>query len=537
MKRRLISLIILMTAAVSALCAFAVTAYADGEDIVVSAALKSLPLPSANAYEQYEAQIVMEDGTENYTFENVNGSCPAGLDFTSDEFCKNGIVKGVPTVSGIYDGIIIKATNLAGESAYYNIIMRIFPKKIKVRVTAPAIIYDGKLHTAQVDCFDYLDENNENPLSLRPIVEYERGGHTFTSVKDVGMYYIYVQAPSGCMIMGAVEGDKVLTITEARVEIFVTNQDFGYDGETHGAKVTTNPANIEYAVKYRAEGQTDYTADEPCAVGKYDVRATITDLNYKSVTAVGIVNIREGAVNFSVTNNEHTYDGEKDYRATVTPMGSFTGDYSVVYRNTKTGEETAMPAIAGIYRIVVTLDDSENYILGGVVPNTLTISPKVYLIEGNSPAARGADMQIYKPINGVDVDGDENTVIVKNIALFSDPGMVVEDGITTETVQGELKAAEMPGLYTVTYSHDTDLGNIEMVRYVIVAGKIGDINEDGYLNGLDANLLDDTNRAPKNVTEARIWDVNKDGRVDFLDADAIRNRYRTPLVPYYPWIN
>lgn len=65
-----------------------------------------------------------------------------------------------------------------------------------------------------------------------------------------------------------------------------------------------------------------------------------------------------------------------------------------------------------------------------------------------------------------------------------------------------------------------------MERYLLVVDRrIGDVNSDGAVNGIDANNLVGKDADANGVKQARIWDVNKDGRIDNNDVNAIRNRF------------
>ena len=76
-----------------------------------------------------------------------------------------------------------------------------------------------------------------------------------------------------------------------------------------------------------------------------------------------------------------------------------------------------------------------------------------------------------------------------------------------------------------------------MERYLLVVDRrIGDVNSDGAVNGIDANNLVGKDADVNGVKQARIWDVNKDGRIDNNDVNAIRNRFSVRLEAYYPWL-
>lgn len=281
--------------------------------------------------------------------------------------------------------------------------------------------------------------------------------------------------------------------------------------------------------------------------------------------------INKQLVTFSLAEGAQTtvnYDGEGH---TVTVQHNDESDilnteYTVSYRNQATGEITSSAVKAGTYDVLVTITNN-NYI-AEEFNETLTVKSTVTLNMGNSPAA-----MIYKDsvhiddavwqtstfeqlqtnreftaenlpencrasvkypsitVDGKDLDTDVNTVIVSHINLFADPGVVI-NGEQRTSDENPVPVEGMDGLYKLTYTHE----GVDYDRYIMVVRIIGDTNNDGYINALDANYLDDKNDAPNGVTEARIWDVNKDGILDKADATAIRGRFKTKLVPYYPWI-
>lgn len=112
--------------------------------------------------------------------------------------------------------------------------------------------------------------------------------------------------------------------------------------------------------------------------------------------------------------------------------------------------------------------------------------------------------------------------------------MNVNDGSTSDTIKGTVSAVSgVEGLYKVTYQ----INDSTMERYLLVVDRrIGDVNSDGAVNGIDANNLVGKDADANGVKQARIWDVNKDGRIDNNDVNAIRNRFSVRLEAYYPWL-
>ena len=631
MRKRIISLITIITLFASIIPIFSLTAFAEDGDFEVV----SLWFDDAVAYQPYNYRIEMVGGNEGYTFKLLSGVVPSGLNISNNnaDFTQHGIITGTPRAWGSYP-MIIAIYNQNGESKYYTFHIDVSPIEIKIKVTVPTenIVYDGKRHYVEsVECYDYTDENWETPLDgVVPNVTYNGAAYA----RNVGSYYIQVTAPSGTLLREDpwyVNGEY-LNIVRANVDKFrVVDVVAGYDGDTHPATVEVEP-QIAYKIEYRKDGETDYTEQEPRDAGTYQVRAYTTDSNYNTATATGTVVITADAVNFHVSDNEYTYqentsrkatvtptredlnwtDGEDytvkyknadgdevanptdageytievelknhDYRvgtidgnlkinprqiefevsnndytyeenkqrkATVTPSASsdYSGDFSVMYKNTKGGDEEAEPIVAGVYEIIVRIDSSNYEVIAP--EETLIIRPYIYLSKGNSPKAVGVSANYYGFMaDEKDLDDEESTFIAKSISDFNNAEnleMIVEDGIETRKVV--FVSADQDGndknLYRVTYTYtDTNTNQTTtMTRYVMIVGRIGDVNGDGYVNTIDASALSQYNgdKTPKTVAQARMWDVDKDGLLneDNSDVTAIRGRYSTPLEPYYPWI-
>ncbi len=65
--------------------------------------------------------------------------------------------------------------------------------------------------------------------------------------------------------------------------------------------------------------------------------------------------------------------------------------------------------------------------------------------------------------------------------------MNINDGSTSDTIKGTVNAVSgVEGLYKVTYQ----INDSTMERYLLVVDRrIGDVNSDGAVNGIDANNL------------------------------------------------
>lgn len=333
---------------------------------------------------------------------------------------------------------------------------------------------------------------------------------------------------------------------------------------TEGEPVYENHYSVEYY-------QNDVIVAEPINAGRYHI--TVNPIHGHGVGTEDpedpYLEIKPQTVTFSVAEGEELsvdFDGN-DHTVNVTRNADadiLDEEYTVKYRKKTTTTKIDAAHDAGEYDIIVEVTNP-NYKAASEVIGTFTINSTYEWNIGNSPAAmiykdsaktdeqkqslfeqflanreftdapEGCTAGIRYPIfdgilDGIDLDGDKNTVIVKNIADYQDPGIKINSaevkGAAPEAVEG------VEGLYTVTYNGDSSLR-----RYVmVVGGIIGDTDASGIVNALDANALDRIDRAPLNITEARIWDVNKDGVLNKDDAAAIRKRFGVKLVPYYSWV-
>ena len=387
-----------------------------------------------------------------------------------------------------------------------------------------------------------------------------------------------------------ITGTQTLTINAMEIAFTLTEgtNEVTYDGNAHTATITTSPvvANPDdvYEVTYKKQGSEDAATNDVTNRGVYDIIISIKDTNYTrsdSNTFTMTVNPRE--VTFSVTNNNVDYDGTA-HNATVT-VNSIPAvadpEFTWTYTNqdtTDTKEYTTSdaPVNAGVYDINIILND--NYVLNETY--TLTINTSITMNYGNSPAAKiyldtahssdtdwqTAALEYFKanrhfsdeylpagcrtdinypelssgisPTMGdLDFDGNPYTVIVPySLDNFVDPGVSINGVNRAGTISSDTYFG-IEGLYQVTYTDDDDqeLGK----RFVIIAYKTGDTNADGVVNAVDANVLRRyiaSSSAAEGIIKARSWDVNKDGSINGDDQNAVLNRFRTTIVPFYPWI-
>lgn len=152
--------------------------------------VESTWLPATVAFEPYTARIPMKNGNEGYTFRLVSGYVPAGLNISNKNaaFTQEGIITGRAQGSGRHT-LNIEIKNQQGEKKRITFYIHISPIKVRVKVAAPAdIVYDGKPHYADVQCYNYehviIGTSGENLVksrdsALAPILFFGKGKHRF----------------------------------------------------------------------------------------------------------------------------------------------------------------------------------------------------------------------------------------------------------------------------------------------------------------------------------------------------------------------
>lgn len=462
-----------------------------------------------------------------------------------------------PVDAGTYS-VKVYTTNVNYEASSAYATLVIDGSTVDFTVENTTFEYDGNVHKATV--------TSSEEVEYTVTYEDESGNITDEPV-NAGKYKIKITLNDTTDFSVGIITNDILTITKKTIDFVIADNEFDYDGIEHTPVVTTTSEidDSEYTVKYYMKGSSDtYTSIKNA--GTYNVLITFKNNNYNvGDNSTNTVTINPIVIGFSVTDNEFDYDGEY-HTAKITPNKEIaSSDYTVKYVNQ--GVSYTSVKKAGVYNITITFPN-ENYSLADDFGATMTINAVLYLNLGNSPAAMiykdadhaddtswqesalnelkatrkfgsyvpsGCDASVvYNVINSLDLDADANTLIVRDIDSFNDPGMVVNDGILNGSVTGTVTAVDgVEGLYQITYTY----GDVTKTRYVMEAGdKIGDVNGDTHVNAVDANYLVKQNKTPDGVKESRVYDVNKDGILDENDAAAIRNRFKAPLVPYYPWI-
>lgn len=173
--------------------------------------------------------------------------------------------------------------------------------------------------------------------------------------------------------------DVAVEIGIAKAQAHLTLQGLGpvtYDGATHTASATTDPAGLE-TVTIAYEDQDGEAVAAPRAAGTYLVTASLDNADYEAEEISGTITIDPKPVTGAFTVADKTYDGTTTATVTGTSLpGAVLGDDVELTGGTATfasrhaGEQTARLTGAAL-----TGADAENYELEGVADATGTISP------------------------------------------------------------------------------------------------------------------------------------------------------------------
>ena len=220
--------------------------------------------------------------------------------------------------------------------------------------------YDGNTHGAMA---------TTAPVGLSVGVTYNGSG----TVPTTAGTYTVAATVTDPNYTGLANG--TLIIAKAAATVMLGGLSATFDGNPHGAIVTTVPVSLAVTVTY--SGSTTV----PTVVGSYAVVATITDPNY-SGSATGTLTISGGSSNLVLSNLTAVYDGTPHgVTVTTTPSGLAT---SVTYNGSAT-----VPTAAGTYAVVATITNPNN---PGSATGTLVIAKATATVTlGNLSAAYDAN--------------------------------------------------------------------------------------------------------------------------------------------------
>ncbi len=150
---------------------------------------------------------------------------------------------------------------------------------------------------------------------------------------------------NGVLVPGLAKVD--LTENSIKVVITLENLIQEYDGLPKEVRVTTDPPNIEYQVKYN--GSTDL----PVEIGTYEVEVEITEENFRG-SETGTMEILQPTAQIVLDDLTHVYDGSpKEVNVTTFPPNL---EYEVTYDG-----NVDLPIESGTYAVEVEITE-ENFL-------------------------------------------------------------------------------------------------------------------------------------------------------------------------------
>lgn len=541
------------------------------------------------------AQIQIITGAQNYTYDGESHPLsddavkvePEGLKYTV-KYRKQGessYAEELPKDVGVYSVQVETAdANYSTKSAYTTITI----SNIKANFTIQnnETEYTGSEQTATVTSTVSLDDMEYTVSYVNTATSEETNAPV-----DAGTYEIKIVITKG-NYEAEIPSNNIFTINPKKVNFSLTGETEVEKGTAFSISVapiktegdTWTLENTDYILYISDENGNLYeTNSTELLAGTYSPYIQINNSNFicgeispSTLTVSAVV----AQVNFIISAEKNNIEYGETFNLNVTPSVSSV-DYSLALVDENGIKHNVTDILSvGTYSAAVEID-GEGYTLGTVTNLTLTVEPKLVLNIGNSPFGMIAsdeleahseewktlayeyfktnysfgpylpegvsDTSVYSAAawnTGTNPDLDETAVFVKKLSDFVDPGVMVytenKDGTkiygtvsNTENVSNNQSA-----IYDVVYNYD----NKTVSRKLVVLGSdTADVNNDGYINGIDANLLRQYIAVePSNQTETlryyRIYDLNKDGKITSDDVNAIYKRFSTPILPYYPWV-
>jgi hypothetical protein len=189
---------------------------------------------------------------------------------------------------------------------------------------------------------------------------FNGGKATFSglSIDKVGAGYTLVASSAGLTSATS----SAFDITKASATITLSNLNYTYDGNPHGASATTNPSGLAVVLTYTGATYGP-SQTPPTQAGSYAVAASVNDPNY-SGTASAILVIAKATATVTLSNLSYTYDGNPHGATVTTNLSSLS--IAITYDGSNT-----VPTNAGSYAVVASVNDP-NY--AGTANATLTIA-------------------------------------------------------------------------------------------------------------------------------------------------------------------
>lgn len=326
---------------------------------------------------------------------------------------------------------------------------------------------------SQAIAFDAIDSQTfgDGPLTLaatgggsgNPVTFTASGTCSVTgttlSLDGAGTCTVKANQAGNTNYLAAAEVERSFTIAKATATLSLSGLTHTYDGNSHGATVTTVPSGLDgVAVTY--EG----SSTPPTAAGSYAVEATLTNDDYEAETATGTLVINAKHITGTFTVDGKTYDGSTAATVTGRDLVGVVGDDDVTldggaasFDSKDVGTRTATLTGAALIGT-----DAGNYVLDSVATTTgaisalpvtgaIAASDKTY--DGTTSASAGG-----LPLGGR--IGSDDVVVSVVTASFADENAGVDKTVTATI---ELTGADS-GNYALSSTTATDAATIWKVN-------------------------------------------------------------------------
>jgi hypothetical protein len=304
------------------------------------------------------------------------------------------------------------ATNPSAVGSY-TVVVTITDPNYSATHTVTMSIVSANSHAS----FDNLDQTYDgspkpvtvttSPVGLNVVCTYD-GSSTAPTAAGTYLVECTINDPS---YHGTISG--TLTIAPATATITATDLTHTYNGSTHTATVTTNPAGLSYTVTYNG------SSTAPSQAGTYTVVITIDDPNYQGTLTTTLV-INRATATLNISGLSGSYNGQQQsVNITSNPVGLST---SVTYNGSST-----LPTNAGTYTVVITITDP-NYT--GSTTVTFVINKADPTILWSTPQA----IPYGTALSGTQLNASITQLIAGTFSYTPSSGTVLGNGSHTLSV-------------------------------------------------------------------------------------------------------
>ena len=500
--------------------------------------IKTTSLLGAQVNKYYERKLVIEGGTAPYNVTvaaDSKNQLPDGLAYDSD----TGNVCGTPSQSGTYwVTFVVTDSSATAQTVQKEIRISVSKQRVDFTAAGASYIYDGNPHSPTS-----VRPSGENAPELTEgvdyVVSYGSGEQEYT---NAGSYRINVTMLNDQYRLGSVSPSMLIIYQAPGAEITASSVTSRYDGLPHPINYTVtsdNPESAEHTVIYTGIYDTVYgpTSEPPSDPGVYEAVVRTTNTNYRTDSKTAYVNILTYMVDFNISGNVYTYDGDfhtVNSISIVNPIEEFTeDDYTVTYTNTSADypEETNLVSVkdAGSYRIDIKFKDrpdnpdkpfskmySARLNTSIMIINKQTVPFKaentVAYYDGN---VKKASVTPQNPDFGFEEETDYTVVYTRDGEITAEPKEAGTYNISvslTDVRRRNYNAGTVaPSVFRIL-SKEGVAFNISNTEYVYDAvPKQADVNPIDYTGGFtvtyDDSSTEDTVEEYTSVTDAGIYNI------------------------------